>query len=134
MDEFLWQYVMQVNPFIKKEDILELKELNEWDLLIIFKNGRKIIFDRFTGYYREIFYDSLNDLTDEQEKKEFAYKLRQIMSRRHVTQEELAEGIKISQTMISHYMTGRCLPTAVVLRNIAKYLNCSMDDFFYKTF
>ena len=29
MDEnYLWQYVMQINPFVKKEDVEEIKELN----------------------------------------------------------------------------------------------------------
>lgn len=41
MDTYLWQYVLKCRPFAKKEDVQELRELNEYDLLIIFSDGEK---------------------------------------------------------------------------------------------
>lgn len=134
MDEYLWQYVLMVDPFAVEEDIIDIKEINEWDLLIIFKNGRKVMYDRFTGYYMNIFYDDVNEITEEQEKKEFAYKLRSLMNRNRVTQEQLSESLNTTQAMISRYVRGETIPSVIVLRKIAKILNCSMDDFFYKEY
>ena len=31
MDNYLWQYVLKCDPFAKEKDVLEIKELNEWD-------------------------------------------------------------------------------------------------------
>ena len=134
MNKYLFQYVLKYNPFVKEEDVEDITCINEWDILIKFKNGKKIIYDTFTNYYTEIFYNSINDITEEQEKKEFSHKLRSLMNRKNITQDELAEKTNTSQVMISRYITGRCIPSVIVLRKIAKVLNCSMDDFFYKEY
>ena len=134
MDEYLWQYILKCDPFAKKEDVLEIKELNEWDLLIVFKNGTKIIYDRFTNYHKNIFYDNIEELTDEQEMKEFAYRLRTMMKRRHIVQDELAERVGTNQAMISRYINGESIPNVLTVRKIAKALDCSMDDLFYKEY
>lgn len=131
MNEYPWCYALQIDPFIQKDDIEEVKEINQWELLFIFKNGEKIIYDIDTGYHRSIFYKSINDLTEEQERKEFGYALRSMMRRKFVTQEELASSIGVSQTMVSHYMTGRHIPNGITLRKISKVLSCSIDDLFY---
>lgn len=131
MSDNLWQYVMKVDPFVTKEDIIKLKELNKWDLLIVFANGRKVIYDRFNNCYQNIFYKDVNEITEEQEKKEFAYKLRSLMNRKWITQKQLAEDIGTSQVMISRYVRGEVMPSVLIVRKIAKALNCSIDDFFY---
>jgi DNA-binding XRE family transcriptional regulator len=134
MNEYLWQYVRMVDPFATKEEVAELKELNEWDLLIVFHSGKKVVLDRYTGYHKDVFYNSVNELTEEQEKKEFAYRLRSLMNRKWITQEQLAEQINTSQVMISRYVRGETIPSAIILRKIAKALDCSMDDFFYQEY
>lgn len=134
MEEYLWQYVQKVDPFATETDIVEIRELNEWDLIIEFKNGRKVLYDRFTGYYKNIFYDNVGEITEEQEKKEFAYRLRSLMNRNRITQEKLSEELNTTQAMISRYVRGETIPSAIMLRKIAKILNCSMDDFFYKEY
>lgn len=134
MDNYLWQYVMMVDPFATEADVIEIRELNEWDLIIEFKDGKKVIYDRFTGYYKNIFYDNIGEITEEQEKKEFAYRLRSLMNRNRITQEKLSEELNTTQAMISRYVRGETIPSAITLRKIAKILNCSMDDFFYKEY
>lgn len=134
MDEHLWQYVTMVDPFATKNEIAEIRELNEWDLLIIFHSGKKVILDRFTGYHKNIFYKDVNELTEEQEKKEFAYRLRSLMGREGITQNQLAEMIDTTQAMISRYVRGEVIPSSIMLRKIAKALGYSMDDFFYREF
>lgn len=126
------QYILKCDPFATKDDIESVTEINDWDLLIIFKDGRQILYDTFNNFQKNKFYNSINEITEEQEKREFAYRLRSIMNRKGITQEQLAEIIETSQVMISRYTTGQTIPSVIVLRKIAKALNCSMDDFFYK--
>lgn len=131
MNEYPWCHALKINPFIKKDDIKEIKELNQWDLLFIFKNGEKIIFDTDTGYHRNLFYRNINELTEEQEKREFGYALRTMMRRKYINQEELAKSVGTSQTMISRYMTGKVIPSVLMGRKISKVLGCSMDELFF---
>lgn len=131
---YLWQYVMRVDPFASKDDVIEIRKLNDWDLLIVFKDGKKILYDTSNGYYKNISYNHVNELTEEHEKAEFAYMLRSLMKRNFITQEEMANRINTSQTMISHYMNGRAIPSAIMLNKIAKVIGCSMDDFFNKNY
>lgn len=134
MNDYLWQYVTMVDPFATKNEIAEIKELNEWDLLIVFHSGRKVILDRFTGYHKNIFYKSITELTEEQEKREFSYRLRSLMGRKGITQDQLADMINISRVSISRYVRGEVTPSVIVAREIAKALGCSLDDFFYREF
>ena len=131
MNEYPWHYVLKINPRSTKDDIEEIREISDWDLLIIFKNGEKIIYDTHWDYHRRLFYTDINELTDEQEKRELGRKMRKLISRKGYTQETMEELTGISQTMFSHYMTGRSIPNALTLRKISKALGCSMDDFFY---
>lgn len=130
MSHYLFQYARTCDPFITDDDVEEYREINEWDLLITFKDGRQFIFDRFTNAHKCVYYGSIDELTDEQERKEFAYRLRSLMGRRWVTQDQLADMIDTSQPMISRYVRGDAVPNAITLRKIAKALGYSMDDFF----
>ncbi len=130
MSNYLFQYARTCDPFITDDDVEEYREINEWDLLITFKDGRQFIFDRFTNAYKRVYYNSINDITDEQERREFAYRLRSLMGRRWVNQDQLAEMIGTTQPMISRYVRGEAVPNAITLRKIAKALRYSMDDFF----
>ena len=129
-----WQYVMSISPFIQEDEIESIEELSEWDLLITFTDGRKVLFDKYTGCHKNIFYKDLDEITEEQEKREFAYRLRSLMGRKGIKQERLAEMINTSQVMISRYIKGGVIPSALILRKIARALDCSMDDFFYKNY
>ena len=130
MSRHLFQYARMCDSRISEDDVEEYVEINEWDLLIIFRDGRRFIYDRFTKAYKEIYYDSVNDITEEQEKRELAYRIRSLMGRRWINQDELAEMVDTSQIMISRYVRGETVPSAIMLRKIAKALRYSMDDFF----
>ncbi len=128
--EYLWQYVMRINPFAKEEDVKEIREVNDWDILVEFTNGTRCLIDKHSGYHKNVIHNDINELSEEYENKEFAYRLRTIMCHRFVTQEELAERIGTSQVMISRYVSGKSIPSLSVARKIAKALRCSLDDFF----
>lgn len=130
MDEHLWQFVLSIDPFAKIDDVEEIQEINGWDLLITFRDGRKIFYDRYTGYYKKVHYDNINELTEEQEKREYAYRLRSLMGRAGVSQEELANRVNTYQSAISNYVSGKVAPNVIMARKIAKVLGYSIDDFF----
>lgn len=130
MSSYLFQYARMCDSRISEDDVEEYVEINEWDLLIIFRDGRRFIYDRFTKAYKEIYYDSVDEITEEQEKRELAYRIRSLMGRRWINQDELAEMVGTSQIMISRYVRGETVPSAIMLRKIAKALRYSMDDFF----
>ena len=123
--------ILSINPFIKEEDLAQVVEVNEWDVLIYLKDGRKYIYDRFTKYHRQIFYDDVSEIPEELERKRFALSLQEIMERKRITQEELAERIGVSRMMVSNYIKGRSIPNYSVVVRMAKTLNCSTEDFRY---
>lgn len=121
--------IMKISPRLTQNDIKEIKEITDWDLLITLKNGEQYIYELDSNYHRVAVYENIKKVTEEQERKRFGYALNKLMDRNFITQEELAERTGISQTMISHYITGRYIPNYITVVKIAKALNCSMDDF-----
>ena len=134
MSKHVLHYIKMIDPSATLDDVVTITKLNDWDIFIEFKDGRKRIFDSSTGYHKDIFYDDINEITEEQERKEFIYRLRTFMARNNINQEELAEKIGTTQTMISRYIRGETIPNVFTVRKIAKVLNCSMDDLFYQKY
>lgn len=130
LDNFLYKYVIKNNPQINEQDIVSYKAINSYDLLVEFKNGEKILYDTFANTQRYIEYDK--ELTDEEELYEFKTQLRKIMKRKFIDQTELAKRVGVSQGMISNYIRGYSVPNAIILKKLAKALNCSVEDFYYK--
>ena len=132
MDEvtdFLYKYVMNNNPDIQPEDIDEVRALNSHDLFIKFVNGKEEVFDTFANTSRRI--NHIEDLTtDKQLRLDFKRRLQIMMDRKWVNQEELAHRIGSSQQMVSRYLTGQSVPSAITLKKIADALECSTDEFY----
>ena len=131
MNRYLHDCLMHINPSIKDDEIEDVKILNDFDILFIFKNGEKILFDSDKKTHRGLYPDDYV-LSDEQRKKEFRDRLRTIMNRKGITQEELANRLGTTQTVISRYINGITVPNYVIVEKIAEILNCSTDDFRYK--
>lgn len=128
MSEFLFKYVLNNNPYISKENVESYKALNEHDLLVTYKNGTMEIFDTFLNTSRQV--NKIKDNNDEQLKLSFKRKLQTLMNRRWITQEELAKRINTSQQMISRYLTGQSIPSAITLKKIADALDCNINEFY----
>ena len=54
--------------------------------------------------------------------------LKNIRKLHHMTQNELAQMVGITQAMVSHYETGRCNPDLETAARIANALGCKVDD------
>lgn len=131
MDRFMHDCLMRIDPFVRDDEIEEARMVNDFDVLFIFKNGKRILFDSDTNYFRELYSDDYR-LTDEQRRYEFKRRLRIMMRRKNINQEELAERLGTTQTVISRYVTGNSVPNFITVEKIAEILNCSLDDFRYK--
>ena len=70
-------------------------------------------------------------LTDEECKNEFGRRLQRLLYSKGMTQEDLAEAIGISRTMMNQYITGRVNPSFSKVDRMCKVLNCSMDKLRY---
>lgn len=132
MNSFLYKQLKMSYPFVNDDDVEEAFVINEWDLLIKFKDGRKIIYDSFYDAIKGV--REKDDLSDEEICKIFSQKLKIWMNRRYLTQEELAERLGTSQQMISRYMTGDSMPSYLMLKKIAKVLKCRVDDLYYEIY
>jgi len=128
--DFLYKYVINNNPFINEEDILSYEALNEHDLLITYRNGKKEIYDTYNNTSRRINQPDSNNMDDSQMRLNFRRRLQTIMNRKWVTQDELAQRINSSQQMISRYLTGQSIPSALTIKKIADALDCNVNDFY----
>lgn len=131
MDIFLLECLKHINPFLREDDVVEATMLNEYDVLFVFKNGDKIVYDSFERTFTSMRYEN-NNLTDEHYKKEFAVILRKRMNRKGITQDMLADMVGTTQPMISRYIQGDAMPSFTTIIKLAKALDCSADDFYYK--
>ena len=128
--EYLYKYVINNNPFIDEEDILSYEALNKHDLLITFRNGKQEIYDTFSNTSRRVNRIDQTQTDDSQMRLNFRRRLQTIMNRKWVTQEELARRINSSQQMISRYLTGQSVPSALTLKKIADALDCNVNDLY----
>ena len=128
--DFLYKYIINNNQFINEEDILSYEALNEHDLLITYKNGKKEIYDTYNNTSRRINQPDSDNMDDSQMRLNFRRRLQTIMNRKWVTQEELAQRINSSQQMISRYLTGQSIPSALTIKKIADALDCNVNDFY----
>lgn len=126
--EFLYKYIITNNPFIDENDILSYEALNEHDLLITYKNGVKEIYDTYNNTSRRV--NRIDQTNDSEMRLNFRRRLQSIMNRKWVTQEELARRINTSQQMISRYLTGQSIPSALTIKKIADALDCNVNDFY----
>lgn len=68
--------------------------------------------------------------TKEEFRKELGYNIKKFIKKTTITQNELAEKLGITRTMLSRYITGAAVPGADKLYLLSQLLNCTITDFF----
>lgn len=126
--DFLYKYVINNNPFIKEDTIKSYKALNNHDLLIIYNNGIQEIYDTFSNVSRRVNHIETNN--DSEMRLAFRRRLQIIMNRKWITQDELARRINSTQQMISRYLTGQSIPSAITIKKIADALEVNVNEFY----
>lgn len=128
--EFNIKYFLNQHPAIDENEIESYMYISPYDIFIKFKNGHKCIYEELENYLRPVNFKN-NFLTEEEFKKEFAYRLRTYMDRHYITQEEMAQKIGTSQTMLYRYCNGLVLPSIYKIQLIANILKYPLESFFY---
>lgn len=122
-----------VDPFATEEDLEQVIWVSDDEVYFKFKDGRRRLYDVVLhgsmGFYPEGY-----ELTDDELKRSFKDRLYRLMVHKGITQEELASRVGTSQTMMSHYLTGRSIPTFITAAKIARALGCSVEDLLYKEY
>lgn len=110
-------------------EILSERRIGPSETLYTLKDGRKVIYDEvddvITVYQK---HDKDMDILPEEDwKKEFARILKRTIHLSGMTQGEFADRIGISQSTISKYMRRQSIPSAYVLKTMARVLKLDLD-------
>lgn len=108
------------------------KILNSEEVVVELYTGELMLYDDVEKTIRRLPSND-EDISEESYKIEFGYRLRKLMTRKSVTQEELSTLTGIPRTMISSYITGRNIPSFYKVDRIARALKCSTDELRYIT-
>ena len=126
----LWPYVIHIRPLAKEEDVKVLQWVSKDDILIIFVDGKKYIYDVLTEMIRYVRYNDINDMTNDDWIREFKERLNIMLTRSCINQSELAKKLGTSQQMVSRYISGKDMPSTYIINKIINILNCELDDLF----
>lgn len=133
MDSHTMNYIRHINPFIKEDDVEEVRMVNDFDLYVKLIDGRKYLYDTLTGYFRGIL-ESEQRKSRERLKMEFKRRLRTLMNRRRITQDDLADILGLSRATINRYVNGDTVPDFITMQEIATILNYPLDEFTFKEY
>lgn len=92
--------------------------------------GESFLYDDIDKTIRKLPLDS-KEMTEDEVRREFVFRLRKIMLVKGVTQTELSEMTGITQPALSNYLMGKTTPGFYAVDKIAKALNCSVDALRY---
>ena len=108
--------------------------VGDFEVVLILDDGSKVQYEGLNHTYRwlpEYVERSEGDddlLTEEEYKREFAYKLNRLMVSNGYGQADLAKATGISQSAISKYTRGDALPGYYNLIKFSRVLNCSVSE------
>lgn len=112
------------------EKVIDILESNDRIAVIKLNDGKFYEYDVETSLLHKLPEDP-NNMTDDEWRLEFGRKLKKMLWRKGLTQNELSEMSGISQPAISGYLRGVNSPTVPRLDRIAKALDCSILEFIY---
>lgn len=127
-DDIIRHFSMYFPSFFKRA--VEIRPDKYNTLFVKLDDGDSLIYEDADHYIRRL-PDNKDDMTEDELKREFAYRLKRIMYVKGITQEELAERTGITQASISRYLSGSRMPNFLAIDKIARALKCSVDDLRY---
>jgi predicted XRE-type DNA-binding protein len=103
---------------------------NYMTVIMRLDTGESFLYDDYDKTIRRLPIDSSN-LTELDVRREFCFRVRQIMTVKGISQVELSEMTGITQPTLSNYLSCKTTPGFYAVDKIAKALNCSVDEFRY---
>ena len=127
--EYLLANLQRMYPFLY-EQMESYDIISNYDIHIKMNDGSTVLYDDFDKSFRTLPTHS-DEMTEEQCRREFAYRLYNLMRRKCITQQELGDKTGIAQPQISLYLNAKSLPSFYNVDKIAKALGCSVDELRY---
>lgn len=129
MNDYLYKNMAMHFPFLAEDGVSFLEKENG-DVIVKLKDGRSVLYDDRDHSIRRLPENSKN-MTTEECRKEFGYRLYRLMLRKGMTQTDLSNATGIQRYLISNYITGKTTPSFCNADKLAKVLDCSMDELRY---
>lgn len=112
------------------EKVIKVIECTDYLVIAKLNDDTYVEYDVMNETLRNLYNDPDN-MSDERWCYEFGRKLKAMMWRKGLRQEDLAKLSGLSQGMISGYIRGTSKPSVPSLYKIAKALKCSANEFIY---
>ena len=129
MSKYIYDNLNFYFPFIVREAV-EYIENGSFELIVKLTDGSFILYNDLERTIRKLPKDCKH-MTEQECRKEFGIRLKNIMFQKSITQNELSEITGIQQYLISNYINGKTTPSFYNVDKIAKALNCSIEEFRY---
>lgn len=111
------------------KDAVDIYENSPFELILIMDDGSRWSYYDFDNTLRKL--PKGPELTEEEYRKEFGIRLSDILNRRGIMQNELADMTQISYVTISNYIRGINTPSYSNASRIARALHMPLDAFTY---
>lgn len=98
------------------------------EITVKFDDGTKVIYNHIFKTMRNVVYGEDEQLSEEQWRKEFGFKLRDILADKGWSQGDLADRSGISRITIGKYLSGRASPSSYTVVTLARVLGCSVNE------
>lgn len=105
--------------------------IDDWTLHVELNDGTSVVYDDMLHTIRNLPLNS-SDMTEQECRLEFGYRLRMILLHRGMSQNELCQKTGLTNPQLSNYINGKTTPTFYIVDKIAKALGCSIDEFAYR--
>lgn len=131
-NEYMLNYFLDFyGSMVEGYDVLDWHTPDPWSIVISFSNGKTYHYDQLTNLIREqqpLDEDGYEELEDETWFNLFRIKLERRMRVCGFNQERFADALGITQPMMSRYLDGKSYPNIIMLKKMAKVLNCHIND------
>jgi predicted XRE-type DNA-binding protein len=116
-------------PLIAKHAVEFIPE-DRMSMIMKLDTGESFLYDDIDNTIRKLPSDSAN-MSELEFRREFCFRVRQIMAIKGITQIELSQMTGITQPALSNYLSSKTTPGFYAVDKIAKALKCSTDEFRY---
>ena len=126
--EFAERLKLMYRPIFERA--VGYEEVSPTEMIVKTDDGHVYLYDTWGDTIRHMPSDS--DMDKDRFAMEVGERIRRIMDKRGITQEELSESTGISQTMISRYILGKNIPGLHAADKISRALRCTVNDLLYR--
>lgn len=114
-------------PLVARNAV-DWEECSTFGLIITMNDGSHVFYNDIDNSIRNL-PDDREHMSEIEFRRVFSDRLYNLLIRKHMTQNDLAELTGIPQPAISSYINGRRTPSFFTIDKIAKALGCSVDEF-----